>query len=293
MLRKLRVLRGRPGAGPHLAPAELHRDLLNGKQERIFLRPGERALDVLAARALPCAERVPVRSARSSRISNPSRLSSSCPAVALAYARASPRVSNRLKSAGFVVATLAPSATAAAAIMQSIIVPRRRPESFEQSCGDGSHLLRELGAPADDQRGERQSRLVDGTAQEFRPGDHAHADRLVRSNPFPKPPVFGRAANQRPDEEARVEVDHAGAERWVRCAPARRSCLVRTSQTAAAPESRARRLCSRSSASSPSLSVGSSCFAAVCMARRSAADLEVFQRFAKPSSWRTVSTSSE
>ena len=52
MLRKLRVFKGRPGRDHTSSPADLRRDLLDGEQERVFLGPCERALDVLPAEHL-------------------------------------------------------------------------------------------------------------------------------------------------------------------------------------------------------------------------------------------------
>ena len=69
--------------------------------------------------------------------------------------------------------------------------------------GEGRRLANRLGDLFDNQRRDR-------SAQEFGPCDGGDPDRLTPAQPTPQPPLLDGSRDERPDEEARVQVDHAG-----------------------------------------------------------------------------------
>lgn len=128
------------------------------------------------------------------------------------------------------------------------------------------------------------------TTKKLGPRDRAHSERFALANPTPQLLAFRSSWLQRPDQEARAQVDHFGLKGNLRAA-ARRS--VRRSRAHCETSNLRSRTeaCSRWRAASFALPSSFSSLAAIRMARRNTSDFGTSHFRASASSARTDSTS--
>ena len=144
------------------------------------------------------------------------------------YAIFRPAAANRLKSATFGVAMGAPSARAAAPIMQSMIIPRRRPESLNRRAATTAWS----GVKSRRRSTNRSASSTSPTSS----GPHrnsVHATELMMSaSPSPTHlrslTSFRRSRNESANEKARIQVNHRGSE------PSRRPAARRSDSMSSA-----------------------------------------------------------
>ena len=138
---------------------------------------------------------------------------------------------------------------------------------------------------------KRGLRRLDRAAEKVRPADGADADRDSLGQPLPQLSIMRGARHERPDQEARVQVDHRPRASLLPDA-ARRSVRTRALHARAFAGDRASALCRFSSASTASPARPISRSAVDRIARRKASDSETFQTRAISSRALTVGTSS-
>ena len=142
------------------------------------------------------------------------------------YASSRPEVLKRRKSATFAVARDAPSASAAAAIMQSTNDPRRLPDSLNKRAAiTACSGVKSRRCPTISSANSI-SEMSEWAAQQLCPGNGAHAQGLAR--PLSSPAVLrssSRPRIQRPNQKAGVQVNHDDG-KGSRRAVARRSCFT-------------------------------------------------------------------